>query len=424
MAEQTRKLRSSKNEATFALNDIRNKYKRISAPDIEVFVPIYYPIAILEMNVEELTFEDFDTVQLAVLRFISLKQTDYRIIADLMGLSTNYVSKVLNLLKGYGHINDNGITELGIQSLMEEKKIIKANVLQKFQVDALNGQLITIDKTISENTLNDKNETSRIIGHLNYLDQISMESINEQLDAQNYSNFIKQKSGILNRNVLAINDVKCIDVKYAKCYMLKLQWNDETIVFAKRFNVNKKQIKDKFTWQPFSVANEQIRIRYGFEEEICISTPIAVQYTHSLMKLVNERGEKLDIEKEVYNTLKRAYPFDDKGLSEIEKSKTGTFVINVNEYAFTKYRAWIPNFLLGLQQDGEYIVTTEYLYGKLISIRTKSNLVLELSKLLYYKVSSGDKRKILDNLNDKFKDFEGNKDLILFNEIMKKLSNI
>lgn len=423
MADQKQMSKFSKKE-TISLSNIRSKYKRISASDIELFAPIYYPIAILEMNLDEVTFEDFEAVQLAILRFVSLRQADPTIISDLMGLSSSYVAKVLNLLEVYGHVNDNGITALGIKSLKEEKKIIKSKVWQKFQVDALNGQLITINKTVLENTLNDKNETEIIIGHLNYLDRISVESINEQLQNQDYSNFIKNKYGILNRNVLGINDAKCIEVKYAKCYMLKLVGNNDPIVFANRVNVNKKESKDKYGWQPFSVSDEQIKIRYGFEDEICISTQIAVEYVNSLIELVNERAEKVDMEKEAYNALKKKYPFDNKGLSEFEKSRTGACVVKVNEYAFTTYKNWIPNFLLELQQDGEYLFTNEYLYGRVISIRTTSNLVLELSKLLNAKVLSSDKRKVFDILKDEFKDFEANEDSILFNEMIKKLNSI
>jgi hypothetical protein len=56
-----------KNEMIFSLKEIRSKYKLIATSDIEMLASVYYPVAILEMNVDEITFEDFDSVQLAVL---------------------------------------------------------------------------------------------------------------------------------------------------------------------------------------------------------------------------------------------------------------------------------------------------------------------------------------------------------------------
>ena len=122
-----------RNEVLDALDSIRDKYKKLPVADIEKFAPVYYPIAIVEMNLDEMTFEDFESVQFAILNLVSLGITDYKVVADTLGLSSNYVFKVFRLLAGYGHMDEKGITKLGMESITTGKKIVKAQVWQKFQ---------------------------------------------------------------------------------------------------------------------------------------------------------------------------------------------------------------------------------------------------------------------------------------------------
>ena len=186
----------SRSEAMNALDDIHEKYKMLPSTDIEKFAPVYYPIAIIEMNLDEMTFEDFESVQFSILNLFSLGITDYKIIAETLGLSPNYVFKIIRLLNGYGHLDEKGITQIGLDSIHSGKKIVKSQVWQKFQVDALNGTLLKVEQAITENMLNDRDQTRITVGHLNYLDGMSVEEISSQLTKNNCSTYIRQKSSI------------------------------------------------------------------------------------------------------------------------------------------------------------------------------------------------------------------------------------
>ena len=61
---QIKNTRFSRSETLNALHEIKEKYKQLPSTDIMKFAAVYYPIAIIEMNLEEMTFEDFETVQL------------------------------------------------------------------------------------------------------------------------------------------------------------------------------------------------------------------------------------------------------------------------------------------------------------------------------------------------------------------------
>lgn len=368
MTRKKRKM-SMKNQIVFALKEIKEKYTSILPSHIEAFAPIYYPIAMVEMNLDEMTFEDFEVIQLTVLKLIGLGQVDEEILADLLGLSLNYIHKIKHLLRGYGHIKDDKLTELGQRSLLEEKKIIMNQVWQKFQVDALNGSLIRMDKLVSDNMLNDKEETRFVVGHLDYLDGISRESIEKQIEEGDYSDFIRQKTGILSTNVLAINDVKCIEVKYATCFLMKLKDIEDPLIFAKRYDEEKRQVSERFSWQPFSVGDEKLREKYLLQEDLPRSSDLTVDYTNNVYRLILERSKKIDMDKEIINTLKKLYPFEEDSISVKGYKQDEIALVNVKKDSLKKQTTWLKIFINEIEKYGEYMITNEYLYGKMISIR-------------------------------------------------------
>ena len=78
-----------------------------------------------------------------------------------------------------------------------------------------------------------------------------------------------------------------------------------------------------------------------------------------------------------------------------------------------KYRGWIINFLIGIQQDGEYLITHERLFGNVISLRTESLMILDVADKLEKKIKAHGKVEIIKRLKNKYKDYEGKENLIL-----------
>lgn len=399
--------RMAKNEALVAMDDIHEKYKKLPSADIEKFAPIYYPIAIVEMNLDEVSFEDFESVQYTILKLISLGVTNHVVLAETLGLSPNYVLKIIRLLNGYGHLDENGITELGRESISQGQKIVKSQVWQKFQLDALNGTLLKVDQTITDNMLNDRRQTNITIGHLDYLDGMSVQEISTQLAKNNLSKYVHQKSGIINTNVTQINDVRCTEVKYARCYLMKVRNCDEPIVFAKRYDCSKEDVKERFSWQPFSVKSATILEKYEFETDIPFNSDIARRYIGQLYSMLIERGEKVNLVEEIYYAMRKVYPFEKIGVDIVSTDGVEVPTVNIDERAFRIYRSWIINFLIGIRNDGEYLITNEKLYGHVISLRTESLKLLDLAKLIYNKIDKYGKLNVLKRIRDKCKDYEG-----------------
>lgn len=406
MDDKQKKSGKNNNEMMAAFREILDKYRNISISDVEMFTAVYYPIAIIEMNIDEKTFEDFETVQLTVLRLYSLGQTSHEAIADLMGLSPNYVFKILRLLHGYGFIDDSGVTAMGKDSLAAGKKIIESPVLQKFQVDALNGDLIKVNRIIADNTLNSKDSTNFYIGHLDYMDGISVNSINEQLKGQNYNSYIKSGENVLNRNIISINDVKCVEVDYAKCYMMKFNREDKPVIFSKRYDSSKIERTERFSWLPLSLPDEIIRNKYSFEEELPLNSPTADTYVTNVYNLIKQKNERLDYDS-ICMSLQRMYPFDMKKVTVSSRDSNGRILAEITAGSFTVFRKWVFQFLLDIYKHGQYLYSNEYLYGKILVIKPNDMVLAKACELCNDKVMAYGKDKVFEKLKEEMRSIRG-----------------
>jgi hypothetical protein len=366
-------------EACQALNLIISRYPKIKIPDIELFTPVYYPIALIEMDFDEQSFENFETIQLAVLQFVNSGILDPNVISSSMGIGNpNYIYNVLQLLKGYGHINNVGITDLGKQSLSEEKKITLSRVKQQFQLDALNGTLIEIDQNLISSSIKSSNETEGFIGHLNYIDGIQEEYIEKQLRSRGFDHFKKYKSTILNSNVLQIHNMYCIGMQYAKCYLLKLQSVNMPIIIGKRFNSKGATDEDRFFWEPLSIPPQASRFFLDCHP-LNNNSPAADQYIRQLQNLINESAKSIDPLDNVTKTLREwnsGLTIREQSLQIYTNSSLRLANICVEHTDFNKFNGALLGLLDVLTYSEEYLLTSPKLYGRLVSITTTNKYIL------------------------------------------------
>ena len=114
--------------------------------------------------------------------------------------------------------------------------------------------------------------------------------------------------------------------------------------------------------------------------------------------------------------MKKVYCFEMEGVEIARTEGVVVPTVNIDERAFRIYRSWIINFLIGLQNDGEYLITNEKLYGHIISLRTESLKMWDLADLLCEKIKKHGKSSIVKRIKDKYKDYEGE-------DLIKKISN-
>ncbi len=270
-----------------AIEGILKNYPSIDAKDIVLFAPVYYPIADIEIDFEEASFEDFETVQITVLKLINLGHKSVKTISELMGLTPLYIEKVINLLLGFCHIDENlNVTQLGKESLSQGKKITTVRAAQRFQLDPLGLNLIRLDKTVNGKSIINKDEISNGVLILDFPDSISKEIIVDKLQSENFRAIMASKNKILNVNIAQVHSVKCLAIRYVQAYVLLLK-DQEPIIFSEREDFTKKR-KQRFSWLPFAAISSSTIKLLDIEDLTIYPRNYSEQIISSINLLINE----------------------------------------------------------------------------------------------------------------------------------------
>lgn len=365
---------------------------------IELFSEVYYPIAILEMELSETTFEDFDVVPFSVLKFVSAGLGTSEEIAELMGVSCSYIQKIMNLLMGYGHIDANGITYMGKESLEAGKKVTHAVVRQRFQADAVTGDLLKIGEQPFEADLLGRKHTYGMIPLMPHMEGISVEEINQQLQESDLTRYKNYQGDILHANADDIKDVNCIGLKYIKAYLVKMQGIDIPFIFSYRYDSGKREFHERFRWQPMRMPCEKAYSEYGFSRDIKCYPDEALEMINSLYGLVCKNIAGINEEK-IRQILNHIQPFDyetmDISLGSVRDGVPEQISVYVNAASFTKWNSFVLTFLEQYDPDSGYLYTNSWLNGLFIRFESQNPDIRKASKM-YQKLLRHENRKQLN----------------------------
>lgn len=408
------------------LDRILQQNPQIVTSRIELFSEVYYPIAILEMEMTETTFEDFDLVPLSVLKFISAGLTTASEIAGLMGLSASYVQKIIDLLMGYGYVNAQGLTDVGKQALRLEKKVAHSAVRQRFQADAITGDLLKIGEQPFESDLQGREKTFFAIPHMPHIEGISVEEINQQLMGADLTRYKHYQGEILNANVDAIRSVECIGLEYVRAYLVKMQGIDSPFIFSYKYDASKKSFNERFRWQPMRMPCEKAYVEYGFSRDIDCYSEQALKTINALYELVCKSIIEID-EKRLQKLLGHIQPFDystmDISTGRITSGIPEQISVYVNSNSFLKWNNFVLTFLEQYDNIIGYLFTNSWLNGLFVRFETQSPEIRKASKSYKRALRHFDRKQlntyIRKNLFDK-----GAEDMpIDFLEIIQVLDN-
>ncbi len=394
-------------EVNTVLERIMAQNPQIIPSRIELFSEVYYPIAILEMEVSETTFEDFDLVPLTVLRFVDTGLTDAEDIARMMGLSPNYTQKILDLLMGYSFVDSSGITELGRESLGMKQKIEHANVRQRFQADAITGDLLKIGEQPSEADLQGKETTFFVIPHMPHIEGISIEEINKQLLNADFTKYKQYKGDILNANVEEIKDVECVGLQYIKAYLVKMQGIDSPFIISYQYDSRQESFKDRYRWLPMRVPSEKAYREYGFSRDIACYSESALKIINELYRLVCKKITEIDEDK-LKKLLGHIQPFDystmDISMGRIMDGVPEQISVYVNAESFTKWNSFMLRFLENYDDVGGYLFTDSWLNGLFIRFESQSVDIRKASKEYKKMLRHEDKKQLVTYLRNELFD--------------------
>lgn len=374
-------------QAKVFLRDINERYSGFQLNNIVQVIPIAYPIAIFNTIVAEKSFESFDIIEHTILRLLSLDY-DIEMIEKLTGLKQFYVNRIVNLLRGYELIDNNGLTSLGLESIQTEKKIQRHDVLYELQVDAVMGSLIKLDELIERETIKNKTETSVHVGHLEYVETIDFGAVEEGLK-QHFDKHIKSPYSGLHINTIAINSVRFKELKYAHAYYVRCI-NEEPIIFTKRFVAGKNNFKERFVWMPSFVNNENERINHGFDETIPIIKNRAQEIVWRFRDSLSEKQSRyeaglicklgsfvLGLNKEYTKYIENQF-----------------FQIIVNENSFTICNKFVLDYLEAVAESGKEIIVNDSITGDSLVVLTNDQKINETAKLYKEMITRYDRKEI------------------------------
>lgn len=392
-------------------------------PDrVELFAEVYYPIAVLEIEMTETTFEDFEFIHLTILNLIKFGMSEAKEIADMMGLSVGYVKKVIDLLMGYGYIENKGITLLGRKALAIEKKIVHATVCQRFQADAVTGDLLKNGIQPSETDLLEKEETFDVIPHIFHIEGISVDSINSQLQDEDLMKYKQYQGEILHANVEEIIGVKCVGLEYVKAYMMKLQEIDSPFILSFQSDLSKGNFRERYSWKPMRVPCEKAYKEYGFSRDIECYSESSLKVINELYELVCKNLVKID-EEQLKVLLRRIYPFDystmDISVKNISTGVPKQILICLNSDSFTKWNSFVLSFLGGYDPISGYLYTNSRLNGLFIRFESQNVEIQEVSKLYRHLLKQYKKNEVNSYIRTNL--FEQDNDTVIFSELEKIL---
>lgn len=139
---------------------------------IELFVPFKCPISIVDADVKEYVVDEYDTVELFILKLFNCGIDSPEMISDLTGIHINLINKIIRTEKMvYGHIdsNSNKLTKAGLETIqmdMQNDSITQHalySTKRELQVDALTGTLIKHECEIRKYKMEYFDESSNFV---------------------------------------------------------------------------------------------------------------------------------------------------------------------------------------------------------------------------------------------------------------------
>ena len=361
------------------LADILNKYPFITLQNITEIFPAYYPIVEVEVGYSEKSYENFEVIPKLVLRLINIGIYDTSVIANQLNLTSFYIEGIIKQLLADGQlINSNDvyiISDLGKESLNDlENRIVKNHAgRQILEMDALNADLIRIDQTISDKRLRGSEYLDYFGGIIDARSGVLFDSDNNVI-LTNSDEYIKHNKEVLSANVETIDEIKYLDTRYVRSFIIILNNEDYLILY-----------KTKYSGSYYIMAiNQNALDKYPINNKYSILDDEALNsinntITRGRMPIKTPKEDEVDeidysiILKEELETL---YDFNSYDI----KINNNQFIITIDKNSINIYDPRLNIILKQFSKNNSFISTTKFLHGKYILINTNDEYLLSLSK--------------------------------------------
>lgn len=203
---------------------------------------VYYPIALLKMRLAEYSYEDFDAVELSMLRFCAAGINTPAGLCRWMCLpSQRYAAERLAMLTAENLLQNGVPTPLGQDSLRLGRKKQLYNTEQIFQADGILGLLLPREFQKRLDLLKARSET-RFYPHLMHSDAIATETIVAAIQGEEKIRAYKRyRKDILNVNVEQVDSIKLSELRYLLALLVQFDAAAAPVVFLPRHEFDRKQ---------------------------------------------------------------------------------------------------------------------------------------------------------------------------------------
>ncbi len=390
------------------LRRILEMYPKLSVDDVTLFARVYYPVALVEFEMEEKSFEDFETIQKTVMQLIAAGVNDVRTIADTLCLTPDYIDGMVNrFLTGRGLIRDGSLTDLGRESLRQDNLLAQVTVRELFYIDALEGNLLRLPELVSEEKLRMRDNTDIAVGHLNLIDGVPASMLTDQLEKSGLSRYIAGKK---QTEILAINRIDFKELKYAEAYMIGIRGFSRPVIFAKRSPDPEDENDRHGKWLPFSVENARQRALLGLDSSVELTGEAARRYVDSILEQLDGAAQSAgakDPSRTTENTVQKL--MQEKYLLNLSRTpppkKSGRLrTYSLTKAAFTGFNNKSLSLLADIGTQGRALVTAPRFYGVTLSFITHDKDILAAAGALSQKLSAVRAGALMDYLCGRLSD--------------------
>ena len=379
---------------TMDLSNIFKQNAKLYPNGIKLLCSGYYPIAYLDVDIDEKWVEDFELIQLTILRILDCGIYDVEQIAKLLGLNERYIAKLIRLLEGYGHIDDcSHLTSLGLESLSSEQKKLLKHTSEVFKCDAISGNLIKKECMIDEKYVYELKELPRNGIYLEKMEGVYRNELFQQISKIGLDHFLDINKSILHVNVERINSIKLKTVKYVRGYIVKHSSLSNPVFITRIRNGKSEDHSSKISWKV--VLASDVDLKYLEERNLFGCNDKSIEELKYQVGYIEEASKK-------------------KTDEEILKAIEGRSFINIKKHHITNEKVIIDfdasdilsvkgNFIEMLEQlafYGMYIEVYDDVLGKVVCFKTEDSNLLKLAKLYKQVLTKREKYNIRKNFNE------------------------
>ena len=377
------------------LREIFLRYPKLSLSLFDRIIPAYYPAASLAVEFTEKTFENLDTVPSFVLRLAQAGIRNDAKIAEMLGLSLNYVRGVLKMLAANGQIQMGEhdvikIQETGKESLKTNNSIRQFHASSVFTLDALNLRLIDLEERLhSGNVRNLKYLRKQMI--ITPAEGIDSRQLEKDLMADG-DRFLKDNESLLHVNVVSVEDISFLEMKYADALAMHLRKEDAWLIFCRRnpLNTDRRKKKAVFVPMPFSVPDSSLIERYGLDQFLPTEKMETTEKIWEAVSLYEKTDPLSDLKtdernrtrtKEIIDSLPLLYSDIDFRKAEIFHSER-RIRVRLSEDSFVQYFPALIHILSGCDTNTPYTAACSLWYGKAVSFETEDPKLQTIAALM------------------------------------------